>query len=150
VTNWQAHKINQHTVNDTGCMSFGSPHAMRELIHVGTHKSDPVHVRPGFKLSKCSYNLIIKAKETHYFSNLFWWRTLHFSDRTTVHHQEYQHQNKFEKYCISLAFIIRIYHTAQSYECQISKFYHIFDFTYLLQNWRNDGHDAFIRIAAAT
>ena len=27
----------------------------------------------------------------HYFSNLFWWRTLHVSDRFTVHHQESQH-----------------------------------------------------------
>ena len=27
--------------------------------------------------------------------------------------------NKVEKYCISLAFIIRIYHDAQSSECQI-------------------------------
>ena len=25
----------------------------------------------------------------HYFSNLFWYRTLHVSDRFTVHHQEY-------------------------------------------------------------
>jgi len=24
----------------------------------------------------------------HYFSNLFWYRTLHVSDRLTVHHQE--------------------------------------------------------------
>ena len=24
----------------------------------------------------------------HYFSNLFWYRTLHVSDRSTVHHQE--------------------------------------------------------------
>jgi len=24
----------------------------------------------------------------HYFSNLFWYRTLHISDRFTVHHQE--------------------------------------------------------------
>jgi len=24
----------------------------------------------------------------HYFSNLFWYRTLHVSDRFTVHHQE--------------------------------------------------------------
>jgi len=23
----------------------------------------------------------------HYFSTLFWWRTLHVSDRFTVHHQ---------------------------------------------------------------
>jgi hypothetical protein len=29
------------------------------------------------------------------------------------------YQNKFEKQCISLAFIIRIYHDAQSSECQI-------------------------------
>ena len=28
--------------------------------------------------------------------------------------------NKFEKQCISLAFIIRIYHDARSSECQIS------------------------------
>ena len=29
-----------------------------------------------------------KTKEMHYFSNLFWNRTLHVSDRFTVHHQE--------------------------------------------------------------
>jgi len=27
----------------------------------------------------------------HYFSNLFWYRILHVSDRSTVHHQEFQH-----------------------------------------------------------
>ena len=31
---------------------------------------------------------MIKAKETHYFSNLFRYRTLHVSDRFTGHHQE--------------------------------------------------------------
>ena len=29
-----------------------------------------------------------KTNETHYFTNLFWYRTLHVSDRFTVHHQE--------------------------------------------------------------
>jgi hypothetical protein len=33
------------------------------------------------------YTLITKAK-MHYFSTLFWYRTLHVSDRFTVHHQE--------------------------------------------------------------
>jgi len=32
-----------------------------------------------------SYN---KTNEMHYFTNLFWCRTLHVSDRFTVHHQE--------------------------------------------------------------
>jgi hypothetical protein len=32
--------------------------------------------------------LIIKINEINYFSNLFWYRTLHVSDRFTVHHQE--------------------------------------------------------------
>jgi hypothetical protein len=32
--------------------------------------------------------LIIKINEMHYFSKLFWYRTLHVSDRFTVHHQE--------------------------------------------------------------
>jgi len=31
---------------------------------------------------------VIKTNEMHYFSNLFWYRTLHVSDRSTVHHQE--------------------------------------------------------------
>jgi len=76
----------------------------------------------------------------HYFSNLFWYRTLHVSDRFAVHHQEpssvYKaigishtgyadcllvtsewnilnscrvlYQNKFEKQCILLVFIIKI------------------------------------------
>jgi len=33
--------------------------------------------------------LIIKTKELHYFSNLFRYRTLHVSDRFTVHHQDF-------------------------------------------------------------
>jgi len=32
--------------------------------------------------------LTIKTNEMHYFSNLFWYRTLHVSDRFSVHHQE--------------------------------------------------------------
>ena len=32
-----------------------------------------------------SYN---KTNEIHYFSNLFWYRTLRVSDKFTVHHQE--------------------------------------------------------------
>ena len=32
--------------------------------------------------------LIINTNEMHYFSNLFWHRTPHVSDRFTVHHQE--------------------------------------------------------------
>jgi len=32
-----------------------------------------------------SYN---KTNEMHYFTNLFWYRTLHVSDRFTAHHQE--------------------------------------------------------------
>ena len=35
------------------------------------------------------YILITKVNEMHCFSNLFWYRTLHVSDRSTVHHQEY-------------------------------------------------------------
>jgi hypothetical protein len=32
--------------------------------------------------------VLIKTIEIHYFSNVFWYRTLHVSDRLTVHHQE--------------------------------------------------------------
>ena len=42
-------------------------------------------------MKKCCYPfrfLIIKTNEMHYFSNLFWYRTLHVSDRFTVHHRE--------------------------------------------------------------
>jgi len=34
------------------------------------------------------YILTIKTNEMDYFSKLFWCRTLHVSDRVTVHHQE--------------------------------------------------------------
>jgi len=34
------------------------------------------------------YILTIKANQMHYSSNLFSYRTLHVSDRSTVHHQE--------------------------------------------------------------
>ena len=43
-----------------------------------------------------------------------WWRTVNLSETCTV-----LYQIKFEKQCISLAFIIRIYHDARSSECQI-------------------------------
>jgi len=33
-------------------------------------------------------NSYIKTNEMHYFSYLFWYRTLHVSDRFSVHHQE--------------------------------------------------------------
>jgi len=32
--------------------------------------------------------VIIKTKERHYFSNLFWYRIIHVSDGYTLHHQE--------------------------------------------------------------
>jgi len=41
-----------------------------------------------YTLSRDGMILIIKANEMHYSSNLFWQRTLHVSDRSTVHHQE--------------------------------------------------------------
>ena len=43
-----------------------------------------------------------------------WWWIVDLSETYRV-----LHQNKFEKYCISLAFIIRIYHDPRSSECQI-------------------------------
>jgi len=43
----------------------------------------------------------------------FWWWTVYLSETCRV-----LYQNKFEKWCISWAFIIRIYLDAQSYECQ--------------------------------
>jgi len=45
--------------------------------------------------------------------------------------------NKFEKECISLAFIIRIYHDARSSECQISKGSH--DKLYVINQCYNSG-----------
>jgi hypothetical protein len=38
-----------------------------------------------FKDRDCKIILIIKTNEMHYFSNLFWYRTLHVSDRFTVY-----------------------------------------------------------------
>jgi hypothetical protein len=43
----------------------------------------------------------------------FWWWTVDLSETCRV-----LYQNKFEKLCISLACIIRIYHDARSSECQ--------------------------------
>ena len=43
-----------------------------------------------------------------------WWWTVDLSETC-----RFLYQNKFEKLCISLAFIIRIYHDARSSECQI-------------------------------
>jgi hypothetical protein len=114
----------------------------------------------GMNNVKFSYIPIIKTKEMHYFSNVFLYRTLYVSDRSTVHHQESQHcirrnrylscsyvdcllarsglrpnlsetcrvlyQNIFEKQCISLVFIIRIYNHTRSSECQNVKFFLLF------------------------
>ena len=38
---------------------------------------------------------------------------------TCPKHVEFFIRNRFEKQCVSLVFIIRIYHDARSYECQI-------------------------------
>jgi hypothetical protein len=40
---------------------------------------------------RASWYILIITNEMHFFSNLFWYRTLHVSDRFTVHHQESQH-----------------------------------------------------------
>jgi len=40
-------------------------------------------------------------------------------DSKSVRNMQSSLPNKDEKYCISLAFIIRIYHDARSSECQI-------------------------------
>jgi hypothetical protein len=46
-----------------------------------------------------------RTNKIHYFTNLFWYRTLHVSDRFTVHHQE-----------SSIAYTaIDIYHTGYAY-----------------------------------
>ena len=41
-----------------------------------------------YKYHRRSSMLITKTNEMHYFSNLFLFRTLHVSERFTVHHQE--------------------------------------------------------------
>jgi len=95
------------------------------------------------------YILTIKPTRCTNFSNLFWNKTLHGSDSTSVHHQEFfaVHtamiyviqvcwllasririelsetrrvllQNKCEKLVHLVGSIIRIYHDAQSSECQ--------------------------------
>ena len=48
-------------------------------------KQHIIFVRRFLAITGYSYN---KTKEMHYFSNLFWYGTLHVSDRFTVHHQE--------------------------------------------------------------
>jgi len=60
---------------------------------------------PKSHLLKFSQNiftlLMIKAYQMHYFLNLFWYRTLHVSDRSTVHHQDSEHcihSNKYLSY----------------------------------------------------
>ena len=46
----------------------------------------------------------------HYFSNLFWYRTLHVSNRLTVHHQE----------SITVYTVIRICHTGYA-DCLLAR-----------------------------
>jgi hypothetical protein len=53
---------------------------------------------------------IIKANEMHYFSNLFWYWTLHVSDRFTVYHQD----------CSSVYTAIRICHTGYA-DCLLAR-----------------------------
>jgi len=48
--------------------------------------------RDSCKFKQCGMKLknkilITKANKMHYFSTLFWYRTLYVSDRSTVHHQ---------------------------------------------------------------
>ena len=59
----------------------------------------------------------------HNFSHLFG-KILHiFSDRGPVRNMQSTLSNKFEKLCISLDFITRIYHGSRSSECQIGQWY---------------------------
>ena len=53
--------------------------------------------------------LIIKANKIHYFSTLFWQRTLHISDRFTVHHQEFYYCIRSYRY-----FVITSLHLTES------------------------------------
>ena len=78
-------------------------------------------------------NIIIITIKMQYFSNLFWYRTLHVYDRFTVHHLESSTVYAAIGICHTVYadcllarsgwncvfFIIRIYHDAQSSECQI-------------------------------
>ena len=60
-----------------------------------------------------------------------WWWTVDLSETDRV-----LFQNKFEKQCISLAFIIGIYHDAQSYECQICIKGNLLSQTFMGPKWR--------------
>jgi hypothetical protein len=118
----------------------------------GTHSTTYLNLTGG------SYN---KNQRDALISQIyFWYRTLHVSDRFTVHQQEFStlwqvptavytvldswwwtvnlsetcrvlYQNKFEKQCISLVFIIKIYHDARSSECQIQLRFFARAFTFL-------------------
>ena len=46
-----------------------------------------LHTKTGLLYSG-TFNPIIKTNDLHYFSYLFWYRTLHVSDKFTAHHQE--------------------------------------------------------------
>jgi hypothetical protein len=81
---------------------FGRHHDMQKLngktiqknLKVIWHSEDRAASR---------YILTIKDNKMHYFSNLFWQRTQHVSDRSTVHHQESQHcihSNRYLSCCL--------------------------------------------------
>jgi len=66
--------------------------------------------------------LLVKSSWPHYHDKYLllciqcwdsWWWTVYLSETCRV-----LYQNKFEKQCTSLAFIIRIYHEVLSSECQ--------------------------------
>ena len=80
------------------------PHLSSACSCIVTKGGKPV------SLSKCGFcpefgghsrqkiTLIVTADEMHCCSNLFWQRTVHASDRSTVHHQESQHYIHSNRY----------------------------------------------------
>ena len=110
-----------------------------------------------YSTDRCQYTVLTtNTNEMHYFSNLFWHRTLHVSDRFTVHHQESSTVYTAIGIChtgyagcllarsgwnsMELASVTRIYHYARSSECQTNTQFYEEKLNLSLCNlWRHRG-----------
>jgi len=81
----------------SGCAVSAFPTEKRSEFE-DDHLYPCINVRPRIRENTQPY-YYNKANEMHYFSNLFWYRILHVSDRSTVHHQQSQYCIQFLTFC---------------------------------------------------
>ena len=85
------------------------------------------------------WHLPADAKRTSMYCCVYGVEILLMMDSEHVHNMQSTLSNKLEKQCISLAFIIRIYHDARSYECYILKLCMVMELKTDIQLSRGNG-----------